>query len=126
MGSPRFVFVILKSERSIICPLSMILLSRYGYRISRYGYRIDSNMREKAGVVLSSGKRLNSSEISISNLHCAARHCHEVLLGKTAAMEGLDPEGGNMECKGLLECKACSIATGIQQTYHTIHVSTGR
>ena len=108
-GRPSGIVVRLKSEKSIVFPLSGNLYSLYGYRIDERG--------ENACAVLAPGQQPNKSAIDINDYHCAAGHSHEVLLRKTAEQQGIALEGN------LLECRGCSMAKGlrksIKQSTHT-------
>ena len=108
-GRPSGIVVRLKSEKSIVFPLSGNLYSLYGYRIDEGG--------ENACAVLAPGQQPNKSVIDINDYHCAAGHSHEVLLRKTAEQQGIALEGN------LLECRGCSMAKGlrksIKQSTHT-------
>ena len=109
-GRPSGIVVRLKSEKSIVFPLSGNLYSLYGYRIDEGG--------ENACAVLAPGQQPNKSVIDINDYHCAAGHSHEVLLRKTAEQQGIVLEGN------LLECRGCSMAKGlrksIKQSTHTL------
>ena len=107
---PTGIVVKLKSERSILFPLT-------GTLYSLYGYRVDCNTRENAYAVLAPGQLPNKTVADINDYHYAAGHSHEVLLRKTAEQQGFVLEGK------LLECRGCSIAKGfrkgIKQSTHT-------
>jgi len=109
-GRPSGIVVRLKSERSIVFPLS-------GNLYSLYGYRIDSSSGENACAVLAPGQQPKKPVIDINDYHCSAGHSHEVLLRKTAEQQGIVLEGN------LLECRGCSMAKGlrkgIKQSTHT-------
>ena len=90
---PTDIIVRLKSERSIVFPLS-------GTLFSLYGYRVDSSSTANACVVLAPGKPPNKSSININDFHCAAGHSHEVLLRKNAEQQGIALEGELQECEG--------------------------
>ena len=109
-GRPTGIVVKLKSERSIVFPLT-------GKLYSLYGYRVDCSTRGDACVVLAPGKLPNKPVVNINDHHCAAGHTHEALLRKTAEQQGVVLEGK------LLECKGCSMAKGlrrgIKQSTHT-------
>ena len=109
-GRPARIVVKLKSERSIVFPLTKNLYSRYGYRA-------DCSTRGDACAVLAPGKLPNKPVVNINDYHGAAGHSHEALLRKTAEQQGVVLEGK------LLECKGCSMAKGlrrgIKQYIHT-------
>ena len=109
-GRPAGIAVKLKSERSIVFPLT-------GNLYSLYGYRVDCSTRGDACAVLAPGKLPNKPVMDIHDYHCAAGHSHEALLRKIAGQQGIVLE------EKLLECKGCSMAKGlrrgIKQSTHT-------
>ena len=92
----------LKSERSIVFPLT-------GNLYSLYGYRVDCSTRGNACAVLAPRKLPNKPVVNINDYHCAAGHSHGPLLRKTAEQQGVVLEGK------LLECKRCSMAKGLRR-----------
>ena len=109
-GRSAGIVVKLKSERSIVFPLT-------GNLYSIYGYRVDCSIRGDACAVLAPGKLPSKPVVNINDYHCAAGHSHEALLRKTAEQQRVV-----LELK-LLECKGCSMAKGlrrgIKQSTHT-------
>ena len=99
---PTGVVVKLKSERSIVFPLTRTLYNLYGYRV-------DCSSREKACALLAPGQLPNKPAININDCHCAAGHSLKVLLRKTAEQQGIVLEGK------LLECRGCSMAKGLRK-----------
>ena len=80
-GRPTGIIVKLKSERSIMHPLT-------GYLYSLYSYRVDCSTREVCAV-LDPGKLPTKPVVSINDDHCAAGYAHEALLRKTAEQQGI-------------------------------------
>ena len=72
-GRPTGIVVKLKSERSIVFPLT-------GTLHSLYGYRVDCSTRENACAVLAPGQLPKKPAVDMNDYHCAAGHSHEVLL----------------------------------------------
>ena len=109
-GRPAGIVVKLKSERSIVFPLT-------GNLYSLYGYRVDCSTRGDACAILAAGILPNKLVVNVNDYHSAAGHSHEALLRKTAEQQGIVLEGN------LLECKGCSIhkdlRRGIKQSTHT-------
>ena len=107
---PAGVVVRLKSERSIVFPLT-------GNPYSLYGYLVDCSSRGDACAVLAPRKLPTEPVVNINDYRCAARHSHETLLRKTAKQQRVVLEGK------LLECEGCSMAKGlrrdIKQSTHT-------
>ena len=101
-GRPAGIVVKLKSERSIVFPLT-------GNLYSLYGYRVDCSTTGDSCAVLAPGKLPNKPVVNINDYHCAAGHPHETLLRKTAEQQGVVLEGK------LLECKGCSMAKGLRR-----------
>ena len=101
-GRPAGIVVKLKSERSIVFPLT-------GNLYSLYGYRVDCSTRGDTCAVLAPGKLINKPVVNINDYHCAAGHSHEELLRKTAEQQEVVLEGK------LLECKGCSMAKGLRR-----------
>ena len=91
-GRPTEVVEKLKSERSIVFPLT-------GNLYSLYGYRVDCSTRGDACAVLAPGKLQNKPVVNINDYHCAAGHSHKALLRKTAEQQGIVLEGKPRECK---------------------------
>ena len=106
---PTEIIVRLKSERSIISPLSGTL---FGF----YGYRVDSR---NGSAVLAPGQSPNKSAINIIDCHCAAGHSREVLLPKTTERQGIVIEGELQE-QGVLH------GEGSSQGHQTVHAHTSR
>ena len=100
-GRPAGIVVKLKSERSIVFPLT-------GNLYSLYGYRVDCSTREDAFAVYAPGKSPNKPVVNINDCHCATGHSHEALFRKTAKQQGIVLKGK------LLECKGCSMAKGFR------------
>ena len=92
-GRPAGIIVKLKSERSIVFPLT-------GNLYSLYGYRVDCSTRGNACAVLAPRKLPNKPVVNINDYHCAAGHSHGPLLRKTAEQQGAVIEGKLLECKG--------------------------
>ena len=109
-GRPTGIVVKLKSERSIVFPLT-------GTLYSLYGYRVDCSTRENACAVLAPGQLLKKPAVDINDYHCAARHSHGVLLRKTAEQQGIVLEGKLLECRGCSMAK--SLRKGIKQSTRT-------
>ena len=109
-GRPAGIVVKVKSERSIVFPLT-------GNLFSLYGYRVDCSTREDACAVLAAGKLSNKPVVNKNDYHCATGNSHEALRCKTAEQQGIVLEGK------LLECKTCSMAKclrrGIKQSTQT-------
>ena len=110
-GRPTGIIVKLKSERSIMHPLT-------GYLYSLYSYRVDCSTREVCAV-LAPGKLPTKPVVSINDYHCAAGYSHEALLRKTAEQQGIIRKTAGVQTK----CKRCSVAKGlrryIKQSTHT-------
>ena len=77
----------LKSECSIVFPLS-------GTLFSLCGYRVDTSSRENTCAVLAPGNPPNNSPININDSHRAAGHSHEVPLRKYQGAARDRPRGG--------------------------------
>ena len=109
-GRRTGIVVKLKSERSIVFPLT-------GTLYSLYGYRVDCSTRENACAVLAPGQLLKKPAVDINDYHCAARHSHGVLLRKTAEQQGIVLEGKLLECRGCSMPKG--LCKGIKRPTHT-------
>ena len=81
-GRPTGIVVKLKSERSIVFPLT-------GTLYSRYGYRIGCNTGENYFAVLAPEQLPNEIVVDINDYHYAAGHSHEALLHKIAEQQGI-------------------------------------
>ena len=106
-GRPTGVVDILKSERSIVFPLS-------GTLFSLYGYRVDSSVGGHTCAVLAPGQPPKKSTINVSDFHCLAGHSHERLLRRSAEQQGVVFEGELLECKG-------NYGGGLPQRYQAVH-----
>ena len=104
------VVVNLKSERSIVFPLT-------GNLYSLYVYRVDCSTRGDACTVLAPGKLPNKPVVNINDYHCAAGHSHDALLRKAAEQQRVVVEGKLLECKGISMAKG--LRRGIKQSTHT-------
>ena len=112
-GRPAGI-VKLKSERSIVFPLT-------GNLYSLYDYRVDCGTRGDACAVLALGKLTIKLVVNINDYHCAAGHSHEALLRKTAEQQGIVLE------QKLLECRGCSMAKGLRLGIkQSTHARTGK
>ena len=109
-GRPAGIVVKVKSERSIVFPLT-------GNLFSLYGYRVDCSTREDACAVLAAGKLSNKPVVNKNDYHCATGNSHEALRCKTAEQQGIVLEGK------LLECKTCSMANGAPWRNVSVEVS---
>ena len=101
-GRSAGIVVKLKSERSIVFPLT-------GNLYNLHGYRVDCSTKDDARAVLAPGKLPNKPVVNINDYHCATGHSHEAPLRKNAEQQGIVREGK------LLECKGCSMAKGLRQ-----------
>ena len=109
-GRPTRVVVTLKSERSIVFPLS-------GTLNSLYGYRVDCTSMENICAVLAPGRLSKKPAIDINDYHCAAGNYHEVLRRKTAEQPGVVLDGKLLYCRGFP--MANGLHNGIKQPTQT-------
>ena len=114
-GCPTGVVVRLKSERSIVFPLS-------GTQHNLYGYRVDCSSGENACAVLDPGQLSNKPAIDINDYHhWAAGHSHEILLRKTGEQQGIVLAGKLQECRG------CSMVKSLRkERYQAVHAHMRR
>ena len=101
-GRPAGIIVKLKSERSIVFPLT-------GNLYSLYDYQVYCSTGEDACAVLAPGKQPNKPVVNMNDYHWATGHSDEALLRKTAEQQGMVLEGK------LLESKGCSMAKGLRR-----------